>query len=179
MNTYIADHYSFRGFVDTTLYSMYQDNDLRKTGYFRFENGYYRFKGPYTANGVYLFTGIATDEMLLVRAESYARVGDIENAMKDLNTLMVKRWDNTVPYPEISATDQADAITKILSERRKELLMRGIRWADIKRLNKQGENITPTRFISGETFTLPPNDSRYALPIPIDIITSTGMKQNE
>lgn len=179
MNLYNANHYSFRGFIDTTLYSLYKEGDLRKTGYFRFENGYYRFKGAYTANSIYLFTGIATDEMLLVRAESYARVGDIENAMKDLNTLMVKRWNNTVPYPEISATDQEDAITKILSERRKELLMRGIRWSDIKRLNNQDENIIPTRLISGETFTLPPDDSRYALPIPNDIITSTGMKQNE
>jgi len=179
MNTFNTQPYSFSGFVDTTLYSMYNDSDLRKTIYFRLDNGYYRFKGPYTANGLYLFTGIATDEIFLIRAECYARLGDIENAMKDLNILMVKRWKNTVPYPIISTTNQADAIKKILIERRKELLMRGIRWSDIKRLNKESENIVPTRIINGKTFTLPPNDNRYALPLPIDIITSTGMPQNE
>jgi tetratricopeptide (TPR) repeat protein len=179
MNTFNTQPYSFYGFVDTTLYSMYNDSDLRKTIYFRLDNGYYRFKGPYTANGLYLFTGIATDEIFLIRAECYARLGDIANAMKDLNTLMVKRWENTVPYPVISATDQADAVNKILSERRKELLFRGIRWSDIKRLNKVGGNIVPTRLINGKTLTLPPNDNRYALPLPFDIITSTGMPQNE
>lgn len=178
MNTYNTDHYSFTGFIDTTLHSMYEDEDLRKTGYFRSDKAYYRFKGAYTANSIYLFTGIATDEMLLVRAESYARTGQIENAMKDLNTLMEKRWSNSVPYPVISATDQADAINKILSERRKELLMRGIRWSDIKRLNKLGQNIIPERIINGETFSLPPNDNRYALPLPADIITAAGMVQN-
>ena len=178
MNTYNTNHYSFTGFIDTTLYSMYADNDLRKIGYFRFNNGYYRFKGAYTANSIYLFTGIATDEMFLISAECNARLGNITKAMEELNFLMEKRWNNSVPYPEISATNQSGAISKILSERRKELLMRGIRWSDIKRLNREGQNIIPTRMINGETFTLPPNDKRYALPLPTDIITSTGMVQN-
>lgn len=178
MNTYNTNHYSFTGFIDSTLYSLYEDNDLRKVGYFKFYNGYYRFKGAYTANSIYLFTGIATDEMFLISAECHARLGNTENAMKDLNTLMRRRWSNTVDYPEITATTKEEAIDKVLSERRKELLMRGIRWSDIKRLNKQGQNITPTRMIKGETFTLPPNDKRYALPLPNDIITSTGMVQN-
>jgi len=178
MNTYNTNHYSFTGFIDTTLYSMYKDDDLRKIGYFRFYNGYYRFKGAYTANSIYLFTGIATDEILLIRAECHARLGDIENAMKDLNTLMKRRWSNTVDYPEITATTSVEAINKILLERRKELLMRGIRWSDIKRLNKQGQNIIPKRNINGEILSLSANDKRYALPLPADIITSTGMVQN-
>ncbi|MDE3185577.1 MAG: RagB/SusD family nutrient uptake outer membrane protein [Bacteroidota bacterium] len=178
MNTYNTDHYPFNAYVDSTLYAGYDENDLRKTGFFRFDNGYYRFKGAYTADYINLFSGIATDEMFLVRSECYARLGMLEKAMADLNTLMKERWNNNVPYPEINETDKATAINKILSERRKELLLRGIRWSDIKRLNILGANITPTRIINGQTYTLPPNDSRYALPIPIDIITSTGMVQN-
>ena len=178
MNTYNSTHYSFRGFIDTTLFAMYKDDDLRKTGYFRIDNGYYRFKGSYTANSIYLFTGIATDEILLIRAECSARKGVLESAMNDLNRLMEKRWDNTIPYPTIAATNQDDAVNKILSERRKELLMRGIRWSDIKRLNLEGKNIIPTRYINGKIFSLPVNDGRYALPIPSDIITSTKMVQN-
>ncbi|HEY0177744.1 MAG TPA: RagB/SusD family nutrient uptake outer membrane protein, partial [Pedobacter sp.] len=66
----------------------------------------------------------------------------------------------------------------VLQERRKELIMRGIRWMDIKRLNKEGANITLTRKLNGNVYTLPANDLRFALPIPDDVIAFSGMKQN-
>lgn len=178
MNTYNTDHYPFYAYVDSALYAQYNDNDLRKIGFFRFDNGYYRFKGAYTADYINLFTGIGTDEMFLARAECYARLEMLDKAMADLNTLIKKRWNNNVPYQDIQESDQANAIDTILAERRKELLLRGIRWSDIKRLNIIGNNVTPTRIINGQTYTLPPNDSRYALPIPTDIISTTGMEQN-
>jgi hypothetical protein len=56
--------------------------------------------------------------------------------------------------------------------------MRGLRWMDIKRLNKDGAKITLTRNVEGNTYTLPPNDLRYALPIPEEVISLTGMPQN-
>ena len=49
---------------------------------------------------------------------------------------------------------------------------------DIKRLNKDGAGITLKRVINGETFLLPPNDPRYAVAIPEDVIATTGMQQN-
>ena len=66
----------------------------------------------------------------------------------------------------------------ILLERRKELLMRGLRWMDLKRLNMEGAAITLTRTVNGQVYTLPPNDLRYALPIPEDVIAISGMQQN-
>jgi len=56
--------------------------------------------------------------------------------------------------------------------------MRTLRYTDLKRLNKEGANITLTRFIKGQTYTLLPNDPRYALPIPDDVIQVSGMPQN-
>jgi hypothetical protein len=56
--------------------------------------------------------------------------------------------------------------------------MRGLRWSDIKRLNKENYQITPERKIGSNTYLLPPNSSRYALPLPDDIIRLTGMQQN-
>ncbi|SEM08104.1 hypothetical protein SAMN05216436_101351 [bacterium A37T11] len=56
--------------------------------------------------------------------------------------------------------------------------MRGLRWMDIKRLNKEGANITLTRNLNGQIYTLPPNDPRFALPIPEDVIDLSGMQQN-
>jgi hypothetical protein len=178
MNTFNFTHYSFSGYLDTVLYSSYENDDLRKPGYFKLENNFSRFKGAYTANTILLFTGIANDEILLIRSECYARLNMLSEAMNDLNKLMRKRWNSSVVYIDITAVDKDNAIAKILTERRKELLMRGIRWSDIKRLNKEGRNIIPTRIINGQSFFLPANDNRYALPIPIDIITITGIPQN-
>lgn len=79
--------------------------------------------------------------------------------------------------PEV-ANDKDEAIARVLLERRKELLFRGLRWMDVKRLNKDNANISFSRTIAGETFILPPNDDRWALPLPDDIIKLTGMQQN-
>jgi tetratricopeptide (TPR) repeat protein len=167
-----------RATVDTTLVASYQGNDIRKTAYFktsRFYAGGKLFKGSYTGQFKY-FSGIATDEMYLIRAECYARTGNKDAAMTDLNYLMSKRYDAT--FVPLTAADATDALSKILIERRKELLMRGLRWMDIKRLNKEGANITLKRLVDGQTYSLLPNADFYALPLPKDIIDQTGMPQN-
>lgn len=148
-----------------------------KTAYFASYNGYHLYKGAYTSTLFPFFSGIATDEIYLIRAECYARKGDKVSALNDLNTLLTKRYNGTfVPF---TAVDANDALAKILIERRKELLMRGLRFIDIRRLNKEGANIVPTRLISGQLYSIPPNDNRYALPIPLDVINQSGMQQNQ
>lgn len=163
--------------VDTALYSSYADNDNRKTIFFRPASGYNRFKGSYSANQITLFSGMAVDEMVLIRAECNARVGHLTEAMSDLNSLLIKRWVTGLFTPVIITT-QMQAIDVILKERRKELLMRGLRWIDIKRLNKEGLNVELKRFINGGLIILAPNDKRFALPIPKDIIELSGIEQN-
>jgi starch-binding outer membrane protein, SusD/RagB family len=164
--------------VDTNLYAQYQSNDLRKTAFFRPNTGYVQFKGNYTAAATTFFSGIATNELFLIRAETHARAGRISESMNDLNTLMKKRWKNTVSFPAFTATTKEQALAIILTERRKELCMRGIRWMDIKRLNKENASIIPTRKVGTQTYTLQPNANYYALPLPVDIIQITGMQQN-
>lgn len=166
-----------RAKIDSILYASYTANDLRKLVFFKSNNnGTYGFKGSYTQNST-LFAGIATDEMYLTRAECYARSGDVTAAMNDLNTLLVKRW-KTNTYIQMSASSASDALSKILIERRKELLMRGLRWMDIKRLNKEGANIELKRILNGQTYSLQPNDLRFALPLPEAVIEISGMPQN-
>jgi starch-binding outer membrane protein, SusD/RagB family len=168
-----------RARIDTMLYASYDNNDLRKKAFFRASAPYFLFKGSYTGNTNNYFTGITTAEILLTRAECYARLGNIAEAMNDLNTLMRKRWDNSVVYPLITAVNDTDAVNKILAERRKELYMRGMRWMDIKRLNRENRNIVLTRKIGTQVFTLLPNAGYYALPLPSDIIQITGIEQNQ
>ncbi|MNT13620.1 SusD family protein [compost metagenome] len=92
--------------------------------------------------------------------------------------MLKKRYKNTVPYIPITAVSKEDAIAKILIERRKELVWRGLRWSDIKRLNKIGSEITLKRILNGTDHVLLPNDPRYALPIPDDEIVRSGIDQN-
>lgn len=164
-----------RSFTDSNLYASYQPNDLRKTLFFK--NGGFFF-GRYDESG-YTFSGIATDEIYLNRAECYARVGNTALAMNDLNNLLVKRWA-TGTFTLLSAVDAGDALRQILEERRKELLYRGLRWTDLRRLNKDAATaVTLTRAVNGQTYTLLPNSNLYVYPIPDKVIVANSpMTQN-
>lgn len=165
------------GFVDSSLYKSYGDGDLRRPAFFQSLGASVQFKGSYTGTPWEPFAGIATDEVYLMRAECLARSGQKDLALKDLNTLMASKWKSDLFVPFTANTD-SEALSLILSERRKELLFRNLRWMDIKRLNKEGANIVLHRLLDGKVYTLQPNDNRYALPLPMDIINITGMEQN-
>ena len=163
--------------IDSTLYRSYEANDLRKTVFFRNNNnGSFGFKGSYTGSASH-FDGYAVDEVLLMKAECEARKNNITEAMNTLNTLLIKRWKTNTFIPYTAATKE-EAMNKILVERRKELLFRGVRWMDIKRLNREGAQIALTRVLGNTTFQLLPGDPRFALPIPELVIELTGMVQN-
>lgn len=163
--------------IDSVLYSEYNTDDLRTTKYFRLSEGYWRFKGSYASSTTELFSGLAVDEILLMRAECYARAGNVDKAMEDLNLLLSNRWV-TGTFTPLQAGSSNEVLDIILKERRKELLMRGIRWMDIKRLNREERGIELRRRIDGTDYTLVPNSAYYALPLPQDIIDLTGMPQN-
>ncbi|MGC4235406.1 MAG: RagB/SusD family nutrient uptake outer membrane protein [Niabella sp.] len=163
--------------IDSNLYATYDINDLRKNVYFRNNNnGSYAFKGSYSGNNAG-FSGVALDEVYLIRAECLAHSGNIYPAIEDLNKLLVKRW-LTGTYIPVSASTKEEALAIILLERRKELIMRGLRWMDIKRLNREGYNINLKRILNNNIYELKANDKRFALPIPDDVITMTGIEQN-
>ncbi|OIR01330.1 SusD family protein [mine drainage metagenome] len=164
--------------ADSTLYKTYQLNDLRRAVFFKDNgNGSFAFKGSYDGAGLN-YNGFSTDEMYLVRAECFARAGNTNAAMNDLNTLLIKRW-KAGTFIAFTATDANDALNKIVTERRKELLMRGLRWTDLRRLNKETKFATTvTRILNGTTYTLPPNDPGYVFQIPVSVINLTGIMQN-
>jgi hypothetical protein len=165
--------------IDSTLFKSYGGNDLRKTIFFKDNGGgTVQYFGTYTGSAQ-CFSGIATNELYLIRAECYARQNNVAAALTDLNALLVKRW-KTGTFTPITAVDANDALSKILQERRKELPFTGqIRWEDLRRLNKDQRFAQPLkRIYSGTAYTLPPNDDKYVLPIPDNEIQLTGMAQN-
>lgn len=158
------------------LITQYADNDLRKVLYFKNNNnGTFGWRGSYRA-GQGVFPGITVDEQYLIRAECNARLGNFQTAVDDLNTLLIKRFKSGtyVPY----TVNSVDILGTVLKERRKELVMRGLRWSDLKRLNLEGANITLRRTANGVDYELKPNDKRYALEIPQDVIALSGIEQN-
>ncbi|HTN37340.1 MAG TPA: RagB/SusD family nutrient uptake outer membrane protein [Arachidicoccus sp.] len=163
--------------VDSVLFRMYAPGDLRKVLLFNPNaDGSHSFGGTYGGSSS-LFCGVATDEVYLMHAECLARKGEIQQALADLNTLLKLRY-KTGTFSPLTTADSDEALKWILAERRKELLYRGLRWMDIKRLNKEGANIILKRIIDGKSIVLPPNDPRYALAIPDDVIDISGMPQN-
>jgi len=164
--------------IDSNLYRSYDSNDLRRVIFYKTTlAGSPYLKGSYAA-GILPFSGLATDELYLIRAECYARVGDTARAMSDLNTLLASRWKRNGSFIPLTASSQQEAKQIILQERRKELAFRGIRWTDLRRLNKEGMKDTLTRNLSGTSYTLLPGDARYTLTIPPDVITLGGIAQN-
>lgn len=169
--------------IDRTLAASYAANDLRRSIFLKansgsIHGGTFRFSGNYDGNNSSIFfNGLAVDELYLIRAECNARAGNTGVAMTALNDLLITRWV-TDTYINMTALTPEEALSKILEERRKELLMRGLRWSDLRRLN----NIDLERKTNGNgtvVATLPANNSRNTLLIPADVINLGHISQNE
>ena len=164
--------------VDSTLYHSYNPNDLRLSIYFTTQSGRVTNKTSYVGSAYSLFGGIATDEMYLDRAECYARAGNTTAAMNDLNTLLQNRY-KTGTYTPVTPANAASALALVIAERRKELCFRNLRWSDLRRLNKDSRfQVTLTRTVNGQIYTLAPNSSRYVLPLDPIETTTGGLQQN-
>jgi hypothetical protein len=169
--------------VSSELYHSYDTDDLRRelfyyaipgqAGATRYEyaNGY---GGSWSR-----FTGLATDEMYLISAEAHARTGDLSKAVERINTLLITRY-KTGTYVPYASDDEFEIITKVVAERRKQLIGRNNRWFDLKRLNREPRFATNLqRTVGGTTYMLPAGDARWVFPIPQTVIAATGMPQNQ
>lgn len=163
--------------VDEKLFEMYETEDLRKMGFFHDNNGIMTFKGSYNANFVF-FCGLTTAEILLIRAECAARVGNIEQGVADLNRLREKRTEAGL-FERVSTSNKEELLEWVLGERRKELLFRGTRWSDIRRLNAfDNADISLKRELDGQLFELKAGSTKFIFPIPDDVIKLGGLQQN-
>jgi tetratricopeptide (TPR) repeat protein len=154
-------------FIDSNLVRQYKPGDLRPLVFFL------RPVPPTTIKGSYYglvppFTGLGIAELYLIVAECSVQQKDINTGLLYLNNLLKSRWKTGQYIPYAAATTD-EALNVILTERRKELVFRGVRWTDIRRLNKT-RPLTLLRTVQGYKFELPPNSLRYALPIPEQVI---------
>lgn len=172
--------YPGRTLIEPALYALYEEDDLRKKIFFTKNNttGDIAFKGCYTGDAFTLFSGIACDEVYLIRAECFARLNNISAGLADLNTLLRSRY-KTGAFTDRTAATATELLELVLQERKKELLLRGLRWSDLKRLNKDDRfKVSFSRIVNGKTYTLEPGSYKYTFPIPDDVIAISGMPQN-
>ncbi len=107
---------------------------------------------------------ISVPEMMLIIAEDYARKGD-QKALQIVNDLRKYRFLEE-DYVPLDANGKDELLSVVLNERRLELVMRGLRWFDMKRLAKEGLfTTTVTRMLNGTEVKLEPNSNRYVFPI--------------
>ncbi|NJI72308.1 RagB/SusD family nutrient uptake outer membrane protein [Sphingobacterium kitahiroshimense] len=172
----------YNAFVEPVLYQSYQEKDLRKKIFFQLSDnveGAYNFKGNYANSMAQLFVGITTSEVYLIKAETAARLNKVEEAQETLNTLLRSRWQ-TGEYVDITVLDAGELLEIILQERRKELLFRGRRWADLKRLNLEAKfKKDLIRTINGQEYRLPFNSLKYAFRLPDPVVKLGNISQNE
>lgn len=113
--------------------------------------------------------GISLGEVVLTEAEAKLRDNDVNGALLALNAVREKRY--VAGTPELTETNPDALLQLILDERRRETLFKGLRWFDLKRLNKDPKTAkTITRTLFGESYTLEPGSKRYVLPIPRKVI---------
>lgn len=154
--------------IVTELYDQYETEDLRKYLFFMERGeGVINFKGSYSGSRqATMFSGLTTAEAYLTAAECLARNNKPELAMEYLNRLLESRYVTGEFHP-IQTGDSEGALAIILEERRKELLARGTRWTDLRRLNQEGLfNTIIKRTVSGEEYILDVKQSRYFYPFP-------------
>ncbi|KKO92451.1 hypothetical protein AAW12_04940 [Sphingobacterium sp. Ag1] len=173
-----ASHKDSKALVDTNLMRAYADDDLRLKAFFapRGENA--AFIGNYSGS-LSLFNGLAIDEVYLMAMECLTRTNKLDEAKSMYQTFMASRLrDHRIVVLKESIT-QAELLNIVLLERRKSLLYRGIRFSDIRRLNRNEKaEITMMRVLGDRKIEIKPNSPNYILPIPDNVIDLSGIEQN-
>ncbi|MCX2475386.1 RagB/SusD family nutrient uptake outer membrane protein [Pedobacter sp. MC2016-05] len=124
-----------------------------------------RFQYKESLTGETRNQGVSVPEMMLIRAEAFARSGDIPGAMNLVNALRIKRF-RTADFVPLSASSATEALNEVINERRREFFGNMLRWWDMRRLNSETAfQRTYTRTFNGVTYTLSPGSNRYTFPI--------------
>ena len=114
--------------------------------------------------GDYYNICLGTPEMYLIRAECYARKGELGKALADVNELRRHRL-RPEGFEELTPADFGNdnerVLRFVLEERRRELAFTGNRHVDLKRLNKEPRFAkTVIHTVADTEYKLEPN-SRY------------------
>lgn len=180
--------YDARPQSDTGVYL----GDLRSRIYFA------RSTYIYVANGAIAFgywpyfgatggLGVRLAEMYLNRAEAYIHKyisegngKDRVQALNDINTLRLSRYDYRRTYVPVDISDGQALLAFYKEERRREFPFEGYRWFDLRRYGMPSiSHYYQEAPGTGQTYTLAEGDNRYTLPIPQEVLDrNSALTQN-
>ncbi len=144
------------------LASFDQTNDKRYIASFK-PQSFYSF-GIINNDCSYNYS-IGVPEIMLIKAECLARANDAVGAVNLLNTLRAKRIVNYMSLPTNITAEQA--LSLVLEERRRELMFKGLRLFDLKRLNldpRFRKDIVRRDQNGKALVTLPAGSPNYLIP---------------
>lgn len=157
----------------------------------RFEDGDTRFLCNFyrnTSSKYYSYSrsdkfnggGIRTPEVYLMRAECYARQGNLQKAMDDLNTVRKKRII-AGKYQDLTASTVAEAMDYIRRERDNELIGTDMMFFDMRRFNTEAEykRTMKKKDHKGIIRTLEPDSELWVMPFPASVtLYNSNIEQN-
>ena len=168
---------------DFTVYSLdriakFDEGDTRLLSFFMEEPGLFpdgRMFMPSSTMGMRGLNmgGMKVSEVYLMRAELYARSGDIQRAMQDVayireHRILPEHYD---PDEYTSVNTRAEAMDIIIRERENELQLTFNRFWDLRRLNTEPEyQTTLTKEYDGQTYTLEPDSYLYIYPFSQQVL---------
>jgi len=174
--------------VDFAFFNLFKNNDVRTAAYIGqtvYSSVAYNYVKKYAGRtsgnaNVVDVKVIRMGEVYLNRAEAYYNLGNVANALADLNTLRSNRYTGFVAGTETGTT----LYNAIMLERRLELAFEGARFFDLKRLNLP---ITRSTFgdhadgtgVPAAVQSIAANSPLFQLPIPIfEINANPNIVQN-
>lgn len=147
----------------------------------------------FLGSGNYIPSGPSTPEMYLIRAECYARQGNVEQTHNNLEALRQMRF-KTADYQPLDYPSDEKALTQLVIDERNREFPFTLRWYDLHRINKDplldDVDITRTFYTlngnlpdtdaSLKTYTLEAGSRKYAFPLAENEIISSGgeLEQN-
>lgn len=138
------------------------------------------FPAAVTPSLAYVNTGTSVQEMKLIIAEAAARSNDLGTALQELDEIRKNRIASATYVPFQSA-DSETVLQEVILERNHELAFSGLRWFDMRRLDKENRMGTVNRYdATGKVIaTLLPHSNRFTLQIPVQVLSfNPGMQQN-
>ncbi len=168
------------GFLSDELVSLYDEKDVRLNSIVRADYKWKKINGTWVkiysgfyknSLGINVNHAVSVPEMYVIRAECNARLanGAVADVITDLNRIRIKRFSTTnyTPLTALDFSDKSKALKFTLEERRRELVLTGVRLFDLKRLNLEpafAKSITHT--VEGVHYTVNPSANNLVLPIP-------------
>lgn len=170
--------------ISNDLWAQFTNTDLRRAVGALVETGSTladlrvgKYSGPSSNYGLADVKLFRVAEMYLILSEAHAlkATPDFAAAEAAINTLRASRRLAPTALPNLTFTSGADAIDKILLERRRELAFEGHRFFDLKRFGRGVDRIASDVVLNSFAEDLPAGDYRFTLPIPQGAIFANSL----